>query len=87
MSIATAQAGRIRDMQRQAEERAEDLAWMAETGETLTGAAKRLGIGLNALEKWCRTHGEMAVYRRLAAREDLVPTYRPKACQRRRRAS
>lgn len=34
------------------ETRAEDLAWMAECGESLTGAAGRLGISRITLEKW-----------------------------------
>lgn len=36
--------------------RLEDLRWMTETGENTTGAARRLGISTQALEKWCRTH-------------------------------
>lgn len=39
-----------------AEDRIEDCRWMAETGETLTGAAKRLGIGRTALESWLTKH-------------------------------
>ena len=37
-------------------DRAEDVQWMAETGECLTGAAARLGITTAALEVWCRRH-------------------------------
>ena len=33
-------------------ERLEDLAWMVETGETVEGAARRLGLSQNALEKF-----------------------------------
>ena len=33
-------------------ERLEDLAWMVETGETVEGAAHRLGLSQNALEKF-----------------------------------
>lgn len=36
--------------------RLEDLAWMAETGETLEGAAERLDITPKSLERWCRRH-------------------------------
>lgn len=32
--------------------RLEDVQWMAETGECLDGAARRLGLTRNALEKW-----------------------------------
>lgn len=44
--------------------RAEDLRWMAETGESLTGAAKRIGMSRESLERWMREHGmrpELAV--------------------------
>ena len=39
------------------ETRLEDLAFMAAMGETSERAAERLGIRLDALEKWTRTHG------------------------------
>lgn len=32
--------------------RLEDCRWMAETGECLTGAARRLGLAHKTLEKW-----------------------------------
>lgn len=32
--------------------RLEDVRWMAETGECLDGAARRLGLTRNTLEKW-----------------------------------
>jgi hypothetical protein len=38
------------------EDRIEDCQWMAEHGETLTGAAKRIGIGRPALEAWLAKH-------------------------------
>jgi hypothetical protein len=41
---------------RTTEARREDLAFMAEMGECLTGAAKRLGITPGTLEDWCRKH-------------------------------
>lgn len=53
--------------------RAEDLRWLAATGENLTGAARRLGITVCALEKWAQLHGmrdELAVLR---GREVVVP--------------
>jgi hypothetical protein len=34
--------------------RAEDVRWFVETGECLTGAARRLGITPQGLDKWCR---------------------------------
>ncbi len=37
-------------------ERAEDLAWMAATGEHAVGAAQRLGISYGALEKWAKNN-------------------------------
>lgn len=45
--------------------RAEDLAWMAETGETIPGAAHRLGISTDALEKWCDHNGHRDLFRQL----------------------
>lgn len=37
-------------------DRIEDCRWMAEHGETLSGAARRLGISRNALDTWLRKH-------------------------------
>lgn len=37
-------------------DRLEDLEWMAATGETFEGAAKRLGITQPGLEKWINLH-------------------------------
>ena len=36
--------------------RIEDLAFMADTGETREGAAMRLGVTLESLDKWARKH-------------------------------
>ena len=36
--------------------RVEDIRWLADTGETLTGAAARLGISADAIEKFCGKH-------------------------------
>lgn len=33
--------------------RLEDLAWLARTGETTIGAAERIGLEPNSLERWC----------------------------------
>lgn len=49
-------------------ERREDVAWMAEWGESLTGAARRLGIHAEVLARWLRVHAPEA-NRRLLARE------------------
>ena len=53
--------------------RAEDVRWLAETGECLTGAARRLGTTVDALEKWCALHGLRDELNRLRAREPHVP--------------
>ncbi len=37
-------------------ERLEDLAWLADTGENAVGAARRLGVSHDALDRWCRRH-------------------------------
>ncbi len=37
-------------------DRLEDLAWMAETGETRDGAAARLGMSVESLGRWCEKH-------------------------------
>lgn len=37
--------------------RREDLLWTAWTGESLVGAAKRIGVSVGALEKWAREQG------------------------------
>lgn len=36
--------------------RLEDARWMAETGECLSGAARRLGLTVMALERWLYLH-------------------------------
>lgn len=41
---------------------------MYETGEHAIGAAARLGITVNALEKWCLRHDCNALFRRMFAR-------------------
>lgn len=48
--------------------RREDLRWMAETGESATGAAQRLNLTLAALEKWCRRN-EVDLWHQLLANE------------------
>lgn len=49
--------------------RIEDLQWMADTGESLTGAAHRLAISTDALEKFCERHHVTHLARRLRARD------------------
>ena len=56
------------DNERQA--RIEDLAWMVECGENAEGAARRLGLTRNALERWCGNHAP-DLWRRLCSREPL----------------
>lgn len=51
--------------------RAEDVRWMVETGENLTGAAKRLGISTDGVEKWCVLHGMHPELERLRSREPI----------------
>lgn len=39
-----------------AQERSEDLHWMADWYETPREAARRLGLSLNALNRWCQRY-------------------------------
>lgn len=48
--------------------RAENVAWLAATGESATGAARRLGITYKALEKWARRNAPED-WRRLRAND------------------
>lgn len=48
--------------------RLEDLQWMHDTGETAEGAAARLGISLNALDKWCVRHDASHLFRTMRHR-------------------
>lgn len=41
--------------------RLEDARWMARTGENLEGAARRLGLKPNTLEKWLARHDKAAL--------------------------
>jgi transposase-like protein len=49
--------------------RLEDVAWMAETGETLSGAARRLGMEAESLAVWLRRRGAFDLCRTLRGRE------------------
>lgn len=57
------------------EARREDLTWLADTGESLTGAAQRLGMRPGSLETWCRRHAP-DLLQRLLAREPIDPNAR-----------
>ena len=46
--------------------RLEDVRWMAETGECLDGAARRLGLTGNALERWLERNDRAALAALLA---------------------
>jgi hypothetical protein len=59
-------SGHVRTTLRPAE-RLEDLAWMAGTGESLAGAAMRLGSTEDAIEAFLRRHGGLQVLRQLRA--------------------
>ena len=53
--------------------RAEDMCWLADTGECATRAAERLGTTYDALEKWARAHGMAAEWRALKSRDPGDP--------------
>lgn len=74
--ISRVQAGRARYNAQRNANRLEDVRWMAETGESLTGAARRLGITRDALEQWCRRFAP-DVGRTLRDREPRDPNQRP----------
>lgn len=52
--------------------RLEDLTWMADTGESAVGAAARLGITRDALEKWCHNNDHDELYARLHRRDPVA---------------
>jgi hypothetical protein len=82
-SGASTASGYVRTTLRPAE-RLEDLAWMAGTGESLAGAAMRLGSTEDAVEAFLRRHGGLQVLRQLRARGvDLaIPAAEPSAAAR-----
>lgn len=51
--------------------RIEDVQWMADTGETLSGAARRLGLSVDAFERWLHRNAP-ELRRPLARREPMV---------------
>jgi hypothetical protein len=48
--------------------RAENVRFLADTGECATGAAQRMGLTVDALEKWARGH-DPAAWSRLVENE------------------
>ena len=61
---------------RQRKERLENVRWMADTGENLTGAAKRLGLTPSTLDTWLARHAP-DIGRTLRDREPRDPNQRP----------
>lgn len=66
-------------------QRLEDLTWMADTGESATGAAERLGISHDALEIWTRRHAP-ELWKRLVARDPRDENFRTRMHGERRTA-
>ena len=56
--------------------RIEDIRWMVETGECLSGAATRLNTSADALDKWLRNHGMTTELRTLIGRDPVGTTWR-----------
>ena len=54
---------------RRAADRREDLDWMARAGETTEGAARRIGLSTESLERWCLKHAQDQ-WRRLRANDE-----------------
>jgi len=52
----------------QARQRIEDLEWMAAHGESLNGAARRLGLSVGGVESFCVKHKRVDLSRTLRAR-------------------
>lgn len=53
-------------------DRLEDVTWLAETGETPDGAAGRLGLTVNGLEKWCDRHARHLWAQLMGNRRDVA---------------
>jgi len=66
-----------------ARDRCEDIKWMADNGESATGAAARLGISRENLENQCRRYGLTEQWHRLMIRDprdhNRAPNYERKA--------
>ena len=71
--------------------RIEDLEWMDAAGETLAGAAARLGISREGLAKWMDSHDLKVTKERMANREfidqDRVRKHDNRVYTRHRRAA
>lgn len=61
---------------RRSAERLEDLTFMAETGESFVGAAARLGVDANTLERWLERRKLSDLANRLHSRDPLEVTLR-----------
>lgn len=55
-NLANLQAAKAAVVARRRAVRLEDLNFMTDTGECMTGAARRLGMTYSALNHWCRRH-------------------------------
>jgi len=53
--------------------RAENVRWFVETGECLTGAARRMDMTIAALEKWCEKNDMRTELARLRSRDPIDP--------------
>lgn len=63
-------------LQRRTRARAEDLAWLAQTGETLEGAATRLETTVTAIEAWCRKNSRTDLFHALTANSNRLGSIR-----------
>lgn len=57
--------------------RAEDLDWMVRTGETTEGAAGRIGISWDGLQRWCQREARTDLWRGLRTNELAQAGYGP----------
>ena len=55
-----------------AAERTEDVQWMADNGESLAGAAQRLGLKPDSLMEWLKDNGMRDIGDRMRARDPIV---------------
>lgn len=61
--------------------RLEDLTFMIDNGESLQGAARRLGIKPKSLERWCELRGLNAEAATLRARDPKPQVDNSAACR------
>ncbi len=64
-------------------ERVEDVEWMDAAGESLTGAAIRLGLDPSSLAKWLQRHHHRDLLERLQGREEELNPWSDPALARR----